>query len=450
MKRRHFLVATTAAGLSSALALWFRARGGETSLANQATLGVTPGLEPQPAPTRLIERAREPLRLERDPRGLLDLPPGFRYRIIERAGDVMSDGYRVPARPDAMACFPLADGRYALMRNHELDGSLMAYGACARPEDMPDAAYDKTYAGGVTRVVVDRRGRRLSSNLVLVGTARNCAGGMSPWGWMSCEESAARGHGYVFLCSPQADSVQPPKRITRYGRFMHEAVAIDVADHAAYLTEDRVDGCLYRFLPAAAEAPFGPGKLSALAVAGRPRFDLGQGLAPGAQFEVRWVDVPPEAGERGDALRYAAHQAGAAVLRRGEGIWAMQDGFALTCTSGGAAGLGQIFHLAPTRHGGTLRLLAESSDRSWLNMPDNLTVTPWGDLLVCEDNTRAPYLRLVTRDGEVLPFAFNAASRSELAGVCFSPDGQLLFVNIQENGLTLAIQGPWDNLGSTG
>ena len=30
--------------------------------------------------------------LESDPRGLLDLPPGFQYRVLSSLGDVMSDG----------------------------------------------------------------------------------------------------------------------------------------------------------------------------------------------------------------------------------------------------------------------------------------------------------------------------------------------------------------------
>jgi len=34
-------------------------------------------------------------------------------------------------------------------------------------------------------------------------------------------------------------------------------------------------------------------------------------------------------------------------------------------------------------------------------------------------------------------------TESELAGVCFSPDGETLFVNIQRDALTLAIDGPW-------
>ena len=42
--------------------------------------------------------------------------------------------------------------------------------------------------------------------------------------------------------------------------------------------------------------------------------------------------------------------------------------------------------------------------------------------------------------------AANTHSRSELAGVCFSPDESTLFVNIQYPGTTLAITGPWDEL----
>jgi secreted PhoX family phosphatase len=131
-------------------------------------------------------------------------------------------------------------------------------------------------------------------------------------------------------------------------------------------------------------------------------------------------------------------------VKRGEGIWRMQDGFAFTCTEGGPIGSGQVFHLAPTKEGGTLRLLAQSRNERVLDMPDNLTLTPWGDLLVCEDNHRNVFLRLITQRGEVVPFAHNSASRSEFAGVCFSPDGKVLFVNIQEAGVTLAIEGDWE------
>lgn len=346
-----------------------------------------------------------------------------------------------------MGCFELDDGRWALMRNHELGKSARSMSPLHGRQRPPKEAYDARSHGGVTRVVLDAQGKVLSSNLVLAGTSRNCAGGMSPWGWLSCEESVEPDHGHVFLCPIEAAHVQAPRRIDAYGRFLHEAVAIDPDDHAAYLTEDRADGCLYRFVPRDRELPFGAGKLQAMAVVGRARFKLGAELPPNAEFRLHWVDVPAKEGNT-DNLRYAAQERGAAVVTRGEGIWRLRDGFAFTSTSGGPLASGQIFHLRPARDGGNLRLIAQANDQRVLDMPDNLTVTPWGDLLVCEDNLRAPFVRLVTRRGRVLPFAFNRATKSEFAGVCFSPDGSLLFVNIQEQNLTLAIEGPWSTLHS--
>ncbi len=419
MKRRHFLAASSAAALSSGLALWFRARG--------------------KAPKELPSGSN----LVRDPKRVLDLPKGFNYRVVERVGDRMSDGYLVPGRPDAMGCFALPNGHFALMRNHELDPSLAAQSGYGPRAKSPKEAYNPRHFGGVSRVVFNAEGQRVSSNLVLTGTARNCAGGVSPWGWLSCEENVDPGHGYVFLCAHTADSLRPPQRIDAYGRFVHEAVAIDPENHAAYLTEDRKNGCLYRFVPEKREAPFGAGKLQALAVADKAGFDLGAELPERAKFNVRWVDVPTRAREAVDDLRHRARERGAAIVKRGEGIWRMSDGFAFTCTEGGGTSSGQIFHLAPTESGGTLQLLAQASDPAVMDMPDNLTMTPWGDLLVCEDNHRDVYLRLVTREGKVIPFAHNSLSRSEFAGVCFSPDGRFLFVNIQENGLTLAVEGDW-------
>ncbi|MEM9226817.1 MAG: alkaline phosphatase PhoX, partial [Verrucomicrobiota bacterium] len=40
--------------------------------------------------------------------------------------------------------------------------------------------------------------------------------------------------------------------------------------------------------------------------------------------------------------------------------------------------------------------------------------------------------------------AENILNANEFAGACFSPDGSILFVNIQQPGLTIAITGPWD------
>ena len=67
-------------------------------------------------------------------------------------------------------------------------------------QPVPAEAYDPEGTGGVTRVVLDAKSLELvSSNLVLAGTYWNCAGGLSPWGWLSCEETLSTGHGYVFV-----------------------------------------------------------------------------------------------------------------------------------------------------------------------------------------------------------------------------------------------------------
>lgn len=421
MKRRGFLLAGSVAGVSTALALWLRSRGR--------------------GPTPSAERA-----LVADPKGVLALRPGFSYRVLEQAGQRMDDGFRVPGRPDAMGCFALPSGQWALMRNHELDGSLFQQGPYTRNMQPPEHVYDPRSVGGVSRILLDARGQRLRSNLVLLGTSRNCAGGISPWGWLTCEESVDAGHGYVFLCATDADHIRPPRRIPAYGRFLHEAVAIDPENHAAYLTEDRGDGCLYRFVPSKKDEPFGAGQLQALGIVGSPRLELGRGVARDKSLPIYWIDVPAEAGERDDALRYEAQKRGAAVVRRAEGIWRLEDGFVVTCTSGGPKQYGQIFHLVPKGNGGELRLIVQSEDAGTLDMPDNVTLTPWGDLMVCEDNMRNNHLQVITRQGKVLPFANNVLSQSEFAGVCFSPDGRVMFVNLQIDGLTLAIEGPFETL----
>ena len=123
-----------------------------------------------------------------------------------------------------------------------------------------------------------------------------------------------------------------------------------------------------------------------------------------------------------------------------------------TCTTGGAARLGQVFRYVPSPHEGsereaqapaTLELIAESGENSLLRHADNLTMAPWGDLIICEDTTANSSLIGIRPDGSQYLLADNAWSGSELAGVCFSPDCQTLFVNIQYPGTTVAIAGPW-------
>jgi secreted PhoX family phosphatase len=70
-------------------------------------------------------------------------------------------------------------------------------------------------------------------------------------------------------------------------------------------------------------------------------------------------------------------------------------------------------------------------------------VGPSGVLYLIEDGPGVDYLRALLPDGTLLDIARNAASDGELAGCCFSPDGSVLFANLQEDGLTVAIRGPF-------
>ncbi|MEO0465835.1 MAG: alkaline phosphatase PhoX [Pseudomonadota bacterium] len=69
---------------------------------------------------------------------------------------------------------------------------------------------------------------------------------------------------------------------------------------------------------------------------------------------------------------------------------------------------------------------------------------PWGHLIICEDGPSGDYVRGVAPDGRV--YAIARSAESEVAGACFSPDGEIMFVNVQKPGITVAITGPWASI----
>ena len=120
-------------------------------------------------------------------------------------------------------------------------------------------------------------------------------------------------------------------------------------------------------------------------------------------------------------------------------------------------GYGQIWEYRQRSR--TLVLHYESPGGEVMDSPDNLTVTPRGGLLACEDDASDSNGEHVNRligispRGEAFTFAVNQFD-CELAGACFSPDGKTLFVNLYgdstgkpedhaDEGMTCAITGPW-------
>ncbi len=391
-----------------------------------------------------------------DPLGMLDLPPGFSYRVIARLGDRMDDGLTVPDNADGMGCFDLGNGRIALVRNHELRARGDGGGAVPSGFDRNNSSGSVLPGGTTTQVLDARTLMTVRQHRSLAGTIRNCAGGVTPWGsWLTCEEDVTRGgevggkdHGWIFEVPAKATGLVDPVPLKAMGRFNHEAAAVDPVTGAVYLTEDRDDGLVYRFLPTQPGMLARGGRLQALVAEALPdsRNWTGTQIAAGADVAVRWVDLDNVESPEDDLRRRGAAM-GATVFARGEGIHlGVERGKSelfICCTSGGAAKVGQIFRLRPDTN--RLELFFESTSREQFNYGDNLTVAPNGHLIVCEDqytDVVDNHLRGITPQGSVYDFA-RLQTQTELAGACFSPDGKVLFVNAFRPAATLAISGPW-------
>ena len=383
---------------------------------------------------------------------LLELPPGFQYTVLGATGTTMTDARPTPGNHDGMAAFQ-SGGMIRLVRNHEVRTPIGPGNALVPA----GPSYDANAPGGTTTLVINPTTRELVSSFVsLSGTSTNCAGGPTPWGsWITCEETVsgtaagyAQPHGYCFEVSAAANTPVTPVALTAMGRFVHEAIAIDPTTGIVYLTEDQTEAGLYRFIPTTPGTLAAGGQLQMLAVTGQSGYDTRTGQTRLADLAVSWVPIadPNPANAEADpaAVRAQGIALGAARFGRLEGAFFGNGRLYVNSTSGGNAGLGQVWEYTPA---GALRLLFESTTAADLASPDNLCVSPRGNgMVLCEDGSGVQHLRGLTREGRIFDFARNAVpgqTDMEFAGSTFSPDGQTLFVNIQTPGLTFAIWGDW-------
>ncbi|WP_066560685.1 PhoX family protein [Croceicoccus bisphenolivorans] len=433
---------------------------------------------------------------------LLKLPRGFTYRSMSWSGDLMTDGSTVRGVHDGMGVVSVGGkgGQDTfLIRNHELRplGTLLP-----APGKYDTNLQNGAYVAGGCDVLRVRNGKLIEHYPTLGGTSTNCAGGVTPWGtWLTCEETTYDGrsagglkHGYVFECSidPTETTGQP---IVGMGRFAHEAVAVDPVTGYVYQTEDnRNRSGLYRYKPNNKPAGYGAlaqgGQLQAakiVGVDGAMITALGGANAVnsvGDVLQVEWVDLDnpdadPSGGASGPYLE--AVSKGALTMSRGEGIWHHGDSFAIVDTAFGrdssgrdGRGLGSVWIYTPDTSNparGTLTLLYAAAARVAGNNPDNITYSPRGGIVTCDDGDDVDdgfgagqrlmgytdhgeaYIlaksNVILSDGDIAgmnrtgQFSADDYRGSEFCGACFDPSGETLFVNVQSPGITFAIRGPW-------
>ena len=357
------------------------------------------------------------------------LPEGFTYRTFSVAGTLMSDGNKVPLAHDGMGVFNMPDGKFRLVRNHE-DRNSAGNGTTALDAGL---SYDMQGWRRTTTLVVNPFTRELERDLVsLSGTTVNCAGGVTPWeSWITCEETNVgptpttwlKQHGYCFDVPAAAERQVAGGADPGHGPLRARSGGCRPGDGIVYETEDNGNNSgFYRFIPNTPGVLSG-GKTRDARCRGRQRLQHGHrtdcrraaGRRNGCDSPI--PTLPARARPR-SSIR--ASRSAAPALARLEGCWYGNGAIYFASTSGGDAGGGQVWEFRPEgderRADADLRVTGESE----LDSPDNLTVSPQGALLLCEDGGGDQFMRGVTLDGRIFDFAENIQNDFEWAGATFA------------------------------
>lgn len=335
--------------------------------------------------------------LTHDPYAIIDLPPGYTYRVLFRSGKKMSDGHFRPPDHDLNVLIPRSDGSWYLVTGHEVRGE-----------------YGEGVTGSLTRTTLGRNFNVRESRQLTQAMRNNCSGALTSWGHvLTCEEfprepfEAYPGEGYIWEVDPETGEKW---RRDAMGRFSHESVT--EYEGRFYLTEDNTPGYLYRFTPAEARN-LAHGRLEAF------RADTRSWLPIDAPYHA-----PAEAGARG-ATRFA----------RLEGIVLAHNRRLIISETGAtpSAPYGRLLRLDPAT--GALSVFLKADGPLMAN-PDNLCFGPDRSLYVCEDKGGTAMAKfgsdkvLRALPGTNHPEVFARIRAGEPSGPIVTPDGKRMILNI--------------------
>ena len=169
------------------------------------------------------------------------------------------------------------------------------------------------------------------------------------------------------------------------GRFSHEAMMVDPDTGYVYQTEDAGT-------PAAStgSCPNVHGRLDARrrslhaeGANGQPNGDLGRVDPLGTTWDVEWVRIDDPLATTQSMFAQGSRRAARGSSRLEGAWWGDHTGYFLS-TNGGPTAEGQVFEYDPLERDDQADLRLAELRR--LDNPDNMTVTPRGGLLLCEDS----------------------------------------------------------------